>query len=121
MTAEFYHVVTDTRTPYRVYGAQQDNTTMSVPSRSNAGVITTQEWYPIGGGESGYIAVRPDNHNIVFAGSYGGNLARYDHSTGFLKAINVWLPLRVAHVHVVQLTRPPRRHRTESVLLDRAG
>ena len=89
-TAEFYHVVTDTQTPYRVYGAQQDNTTMSVISRSVAGVITTQEWYPIGGGESGYIAVRPDNHNIVFAGSYGGNLTRYDHATGFQKAINVW-------------------------------
>lgn len=89
-TAEFYHVVVDTQTPYRVYGAQQDNTTMSVISRSISGAITTQEWYPIGGGESGYIAVRPDNHNIVFAGSYGGNLTRYDHSTGFLKAINVW-------------------------------
>lgn len=89
-TAEFYHVVVDTQTPYRVYGAQQDNTTMSVMSRSNDGAITTQTWYPIGGGESGYIAVRPDNHNIVFAGSYGGNLTRYDHATGFLKAINVW-------------------------------
>ncbi|MDQ3549194.1 MAG: glycosyl hydrolase, partial [Chloroflexota bacterium] len=77
-TAEFYHVTVDNREPYRVYGAQQDNTTMSVPSRSNSGFITTSEWFPIGGGESGYIAVKPDNPDIVFAGSYGGLLTRYD-------------------------------------------
>ena len=57
-TAEFYHVETDSRTPYRVYGAQQDNTTMSVPSRSDFGAITMSEWREIGGGEAGYIAVR---------------------------------------------------------------
>jgi photosystem II stability/assembly factor-like uncharacterized protein len=89
-TAEFYHVTTDSRIPYRVYGAQQDNTTMSVPSRSNTGFITTPEWYTIGGGESGYIAVKPDDPDIVFAGSYGGLLTRYDASTRLAKAVNVW-------------------------------
>ncbi len=89
-TAEFYHVITDNRKPYRVYGAQQDNTTMSVPSRSNSGAINFTEWEEIGGGESGYIAVRPDNPDIIFAGSYQGVLTRYDHATGLVKNINVW-------------------------------
>src|SRR6266511_1960504 len=89
-TAEMYHVTTDTRTPYRVYGAQQDNTTITVPSRSPLVAITHQEYFEIGGGESGYIAVRPDNPNIIFAGSYLGYLTRYDHSTGQTRSIEVW-------------------------------
>jgi photosystem II stability/assembly factor-like uncharacterized protein len=89
-TSEMYHVTTDGRNPYRVYGAQQDNTTMSVPSRSNFDVITLTEYYEVGGGESGYIAVRPDNPNIIFAGNYQGQLTRYDHSTGQLRWITVW-------------------------------
>jgi photosystem II stability/assembly factor-like uncharacterized protein len=89
-TAEFYHVIVDNRVPYRVYGAQQDNTTMSVPSRSNTGGITTPEWYDIGGGESGYIAIKPDDPDIVFSGSYGGLLTRYDARTRLARAVNVW-------------------------------
>jgi photosystem II stability/assembly factor-like uncharacterized protein len=89
-TGEFYHVVTDNRTPYRIYGAQQDNTTMSIPSRSNYDAIIMPEWYEIGGGESGYIAVRPDNPDIVYAGSYQGFLTRYDHGVGQLRNIQVW-------------------------------
>ena len=89
-TAEFYHVVTDSRTPYRVYGAQQDNTTMSVPSRSDFGAITTSEWREIGGGEAGYIAVRQDNPNIVYAGSMAGYVTHYDFETGFVRDISAW-------------------------------
>jgi photosystem II stability/assembly factor-like uncharacterized protein len=90
MTMEFYHVTTDTRFPYRVYGAQQDNSTLSTVSRSNYAAITSRETVDVGGGESGYIAVRPDNPDIVFAGSYGGLITRYDMSTGQAKPINVW-------------------------------
>ncbi len=89
-TAEFYHVTTDRETPYRVYGAQQDNTTMSVPSRSSYGAIIEAEYLEIGGGESGYVAVRPDNPNIVFAGNYQGYLTRYDRRTRQLRNIMVW-------------------------------
>jgi photosystem II stability/assembly factor-like uncharacterized protein len=89
-TAEFYHVTTDSRTPYRLHGAQQDNTTMSVPSRSALAAITVAENWEVGGGESGYIAVRPDNPDIIFAGSYLGYLTRYDHSTGQTRNIEVW-------------------------------
>ncbi len=89
-TAEFYHVVTDGQTPYRVFGAQQDNSTISVPSRSNGGAIARDEWEEVGGGESGYIAVKPDDPNIIFAGSYGGLLTRYDRRTRLRKTVSVW-------------------------------
>ncbi|HLI09571.1 MAG TPA: hypothetical protein VKV40_23615 [Ktedonobacteraceae bacterium] len=89
-TAEFYHVTTDTRVPYRVYGAQQDNTTICVPSRSALAGITFNDIYAVGGGESGYIAVRPDNPNIVFAGNYQGYLTRYDHRSRQEQRIDVW-------------------------------
>jgi photosystem II stability/assembly factor-like uncharacterized protein len=89
-TAEFYHVTTDTQVPYRVYGAQQDNTTISLPSRSALAGITQSDSYEVGGGESGYIAVRPDNPNIIFAGNYHGYFTRYDHVTRQDRNITVW-------------------------------
>ncbi len=89
-TAEFYHVTTDNQVPYRIYGAQQDNTTISLPSRSNLAGITRSDTYEVGGGESGYIAVRPDNPNVVYAGSFHGYLTRYDHRTRQDRNISVW-------------------------------
>lgn len=88
-TAQFYHVITDTRTPYYVYGAQQDNSTMAIASRSNDGSIGRADWYDVGGGESGYIAPYPPDPNIVFAGDYEGWVDRYDHRTGQVKNITV--------------------------------
>jgi photosystem II stability/assembly factor-like uncharacterized protein len=89
-TAELYHVITDNDTPYRVYGAQQDNTTISVPSRSPYGAILNAEYLEIGGGESGYIAVRSDDPNVIFAGNYQGYLTRYDRRTFQERNIMVW-------------------------------
>jgi photosystem II stability/assembly factor-like uncharacterized protein len=89
-TMEFYHVTTDTQIPYRVYGAQQDNTTICLPSRSPLAGITQLDWYDVGGGESGYIAVRPDDPNVVYAGSYQGMITRYDHRTRQSRNISVW-------------------------------
>lgn len=89
-TAEFYHVITDNQFPYRVYGAQQDNSTICVPSRSHVAGIVNAETYEVGGGESGYIAVRPDDSNIVYAGNYQGFLTRYDHRTYHEHVITVW-------------------------------
>ncbi|MGI8478023.1 MAG: WD40/YVTN/BNR-like repeat-containing protein, partial [Thermomicrobiales bacterium] len=89
-TAEFYHVTTDGRRPYRVYGSQQDNTSISAPSRSNHGLITRTQWHDIGGGEAGYIQVRPDNSDIVYAGEYQGYMTRYDHAAGQARSISVW-------------------------------
>ncbi len=91
-TAQFYHVTTDTQFPYRVYGAQQDNSTVSISSQNRPGGFFRrgEDFYAVGGGESGYIAVRPDDPDIVFAGSYGGYMTRYDHKTGKRRTINVW-------------------------------
>ena len=88
-TAQFYHVVTTNHFPYRVCGAQQDNSTLCGPSRANGG-ISIVDWYDVGGGESGYIAVRPDTPDVVFAGSYGGLLTRKDIKTGFERDVNPW-------------------------------
>jgi len=90
-TAQFYHVTTDDQWPYRIYGAQQDNTTVSIVSRSDDGVITTSDWFPVGGGESGYIAPKPGDPNTVIAGTYTGTLTRYDVRTKQMKDISVWL------------------------------
>ncbi len=89
-TAQFYHVTTDNQYPYRVYGAQQDNSTASVSSQAREFGNWQRDLYPVGGGESGYIAVHPENPDIVYAGSYGGYLTRYDHSTGESRNIMIW-------------------------------
>ena len=89
-TAQFYHVTTDNQFPYRIYGAQQDNTTLSIPHYSDRGVISADDTYPVGGSESGYIAVRPDNPNIIFAGGYASRMTRYDHRTKQEVDITVW-------------------------------
>ncbi|MBA3671078.1 MAG: glycosyl hydrolase [Gemmatimonadaceae bacterium] len=88
-TAQFYHVVTTNDFPYKVCGAQQDNSTLCGPSRKTGGINIT-DWQEAGGGESGYIAVRSDDPNIVYAGSYGGLLTRKDMRTGLSRNINPW-------------------------------
>src|SRR5947199_1132935 len=88
-TAQFYHVITDNRTPYFVYGAQQDNSTIGIASRSDEGSIGRADWYDVGGGESGYIAPYPPDPNIVYAGGYQGQITRFDKRTGERKAVRV--------------------------------
>ena len=87
-TAQFYRVALDNDFPYNIYGAQQDNSTVRIASRSNDFAITDKDWYDVGGGESGWIAPLPEDSNIVFAGSYGGLLTRYDHRTGQMADVN---------------------------------
>src|SRR5277367_3464712 len=77
-TAQFYHVTTDNRFPYRVYGAQQDSGTAAIASRSDYGQITFRDWSPIGGEESGYIVVDRTDPNIVFGGGPFGVLRRFN-------------------------------------------
>lgn len=89
-TAQFYRVTVDNDFPYNIYGAQQDNSTVKIASRTNGGSIDRRNWYAIGGGESGWIAPHPKNSNIVFAGSYDGFFTRYDHITGQTRDISIW-------------------------------
>ena len=87
-TAQFYHVTTTTDFPYRVCGAQQDNSTLCGPSRWPGG-ITMADWHDAGGGESGYIQVRPDSTNIIYAGSYA-YLSRLNTINGQQRDIIPW-------------------------------
>ncbi len=80
-TAQFYHVTTDNRFPYRVYGSQQDSGTAAVSSRSDYGEITFRDWSPSGGEESGYIVVDPTDPNIVYGGGPFGALRRFHGTT----------------------------------------
>jgi photosystem II stability/assembly factor-like uncharacterized protein len=86
-TAQFYHVITDTATPYRVYGSQQDSGTVAIASRSDDGAIDRTDWYDVGGGEAGYIAPYPPDPNIVYAADYQGNITRFDKRIGQVKSI----------------------------------
>jgi len=89
-TGQFYHVVTDHRFPYLVYGAQQDAGTASVASRSDYGSITFREFLPVGAGESGYIAPDPLDSNIMYGGDTYGTLHRFDRRTGQAQDITPW-------------------------------
>jgi len=89
-TAQFYRVALDNDYPYHVYGAQQDNSTVRISSRGDGRGIGERDWYPVGGGESGWVAPDPRNSQIVYAGSYDGYLTRYDHSTEQFRSVNVW-------------------------------
>jgi photosystem II stability/assembly factor-like uncharacterized protein len=89
-TAQFYRVTVDQDFPYNVYGAQQDNTTMRLASRSIGAAFDDKHWHAVGGGESGWLAPHPKDSNVVFGGSYGGLLTRYDHRTKQVRNVTVW-------------------------------
>ena len=89
-TAQFYHVITDNRTPYYVYGSQQDNSSVAIASSSDEGVINRADWYAPGGGEAGYIAPYLPDPNIVFATDYHAQATRFDKRTGEVKDIAIF-------------------------------
>jgi len=89
-TAQFYHVSADNRFLYNLYGAQQDNSTVGIASRSDEGYIGRQHWYDAGGGESGYIVPDPRDPNIIYAGSGGGVVTRLDRNSQQEQDITVW-------------------------------
>lgn len=89
-TSQFYRVTTDNHFPYRIYAAQQDNSTVRIPHRTDGWSISEDDWENTAGGESAHIAVDPDDNDIVYGGSYGGFLTRVNHKNGTVRAINVW-------------------------------
>lgn len=89
-TAQFYRVTTDHHFPYRIYGAQQDNSTVRIFHRTEGRSIGERDWEPTAGGESGHIAPNPGYPEVVYGGSYGGFLTRVDHDSGEFRLIDVW-------------------------------
>lgn len=89
-TAQFYRITTDNHFPYRIYGAQQDNSTLRVSHRSAGRHIGTRDWEASAGGESAHIAIDPLDNDIVYGGSYGGYLSRINHRTKQEQAVNIW-------------------------------
>jgi len=90
-TTQFYHVTTTNHVPYHVVGAQQDNSTIAIPSDDWKHMNVLGEWgYEVGGGESGYITSSPLNPDIFYAGSQGALLTRYDRTTGQSRDIQVY-------------------------------
>ena len=88
-TAQFYHVAATNHFPYRICGAQQDNSAMCGPSRYEGG-IPLEQWYDPGGGEAGWVVARPDHPDITYADDNSGLLTWKDHRTNFLRIISVW-------------------------------
>ena len=94
-TAQFYHVMADDQTPYHVYGSQQDNWAMRLPSIGFEGAISWKDYVEPGGGESGYIAVSPKPPHLVFGGGIGtgaghGRLIAWNPQTGQKRNVTVW-------------------------------
>ncbi len=86
-TAQFYRVNTDNRFPYRIYGGQQDNSTVAILSQTFDGGIGNDDFYAVGGGESAHIAFDPDNPRLVYATTINGTLTEYDADNERLREI----------------------------------
>ena len=89
-TAQFYRVTTDNGFPYRIYGAQQDNTTVRIYNRTSGNSITESDWEITAGGESAHLAPDPKNNDVVYGGTYKGYMMRKDHAVDQTRSVNVW-------------------------------
>ena len=89
-TAQFYRVSTDNEFPYRIYGAQQDNSTVRIYHRTAGNSITESDWEDTAGGESAHLAPDPKNNDIVYGGTFKGYMMREDHEIGQTRSVNVW-------------------------------
>ena len=93
-TSQFYHIMVTRDFPYMICGAQQDNSTMCIPSEGwnfkQARGPHKEYYYAIGGGESGYISQHPNKLDWFYAGSQGALLTKYDRSNGYRRDIQVY-------------------------------
>jgi photosystem II stability/assembly factor-like uncharacterized protein len=89
-TAQMYHVTTDEKFPYTVYGAQQDSGGAAVLSRTDHGQITPRDWFPASGSESGYFAVDPKDPDIIFVSGSYGTVQRWDKRVSLSQDVSPW-------------------------------
>jgi photosystem II stability/assembly factor-like uncharacterized protein len=89
-TAQFYRVSTDNYFPYRIYGAQQDNSSVRIPHRTGGNAVTEKDWVALSIGESAHLAPDPLNSEIVYGGDYKGYMTMQDIATGQERSTNVY-------------------------------
>ena len=89
-TAQFYRVTTDNAFPYNILGAQQDNTSVRIPYRTNGNAITEKDWTALSIGESAHLAPDPNDPNIIFGSDYKGYMSMQNLSNGQERSTNVW-------------------------------
>ena len=89
-TAQLYHVITDNKFPYAVYGTQQDSGGIAVLSRGNRGQITARDVFSADGSESGYVATDPNDPNILYVSGVYGSVSRFDLRTSLSQNITPW-------------------------------
>ena len=81
-TPEFYRLTVDNQFPFRMYAGQQDNSTISVPSRGLPALTPFQNWFNAGGTECSDIAVHPTDPNIIYSTGYSGEFTYKNLTTG---------------------------------------
>lgn len=87
-TSQFYRVNVDNRFPYWIYGGQQDNSSVAIPSRNNSYGITDKDWFDGPGCESAWVAFNdPNNPQLLYGGCYQGIIDVKDVRTGEVKDI----------------------------------
>jgi photosystem II stability/assembly factor-like uncharacterized protein len=96
-TAQFYRVTTDNAFPYRIYGAQQDNSSVRIAHRTDGYSISERDFESTAGGESGHIAIDPRDNDVVYGGEYHGFLSRIDHKSRSRRVVNVWPEDNMGH------------------------
>lgn len=89
-TAQFYRVNTDNQFEYRIYGGQQDNSTVAIRSRSRDGLIGRDDWDVHGGCESAYVAMNPDDPRYTYGGCYLGLIEEFDTQTRTSRSIKAY-------------------------------
>ncbi len=87
-TAQIYHISTDNRVPFHVYGTQQDSGALEIPSRAIDGIITNNDWHPVSGGESGYVFPRKGDPSIIYGATFGGVVTRFNTKTQMTQRIS---------------------------------
>lgn len=95
-TAQFYRVNADKQFPYKIYGGQQDNSSVVIASRNNSFGITEKDWNNGPGCECAWVAFDPDNPAILYGGCYQGYIEALNTSTGEGKDIMAYPTLNLA-------------------------
>jgi len=104
---QFYHVTTDNGFPYAVFGAQQDSGSAAVYGRTDHGHIMATDWFLVGGGESGWIAMDPNDPNIFYASGAYGRVSRFDRRTSLSQDISPWpMPVGVTEIDTRKYRAP---------------